>query len=60
MMWMPYALDANRYAGKQLIITSRSLKWVKMNSALPRGSSKWFPMVDGMINITFTIMVIIK
>jgi hypothetical protein len=47
-MWVSSTMDGNRQVGKWLIIKCHALKWAKVNSAPPKGSSWWVPMVNGM------------
>ncbi len=48
MMWMSSTMDGNKQKGKKLAIECKALKWAKTNSAPPKGSPWWVPMVDGM------------
>ncbi len=39
MMWMSFAMDGNRWERKRLIIIEhKTLKWIKVNNAPPKGS----------------------
>jgi hypothetical protein len=49
MMWMSFIMVGNKQEGKWLIIECKALKWIKANSAPPKGSLCWVPMVNGTI-----------
>ncbi len=49
MIWMSFTMDGNRQERKWLIVIKhKTLKWIKVNSAPPKGSFCQVPMVDGM------------
>jgi len=54
MMWMSFTINGNRQGGKWLTIKCRALKWIRANSALPKGSPWWVPMANGMIMTLFS------
>ncbi len=49
MMWMSFVMDGSKQENKQLTIEHKALKWVKINSALPKISPWQVPTIDGMI-----------
>jgi hypothetical protein len=49
MMWVSSIMDGNRQKKKRLAIECKALKWANANSAPPKGSPLWVPMVEGMI-----------
>ncbi len=54
MMLVSFATDGNIQEGKWLALEHKYLMWVKTNSAHPKGSPWWVPMVDGMIVTLFS------
>jgi hypothetical protein len=61
MMWVLFAMDGNRQERKQLVVKHSALKWIKANSALPRGSLWRVPMAKwDDHDITVMVMVTIK
>jgi hypothetical protein len=52
---MSSTMDGNRQERKRLIVVEhKTLKWVKVNSALPKGSFCQAPMADGMTMTSFS------
>jgi hypothetical protein len=55
MMRMSSAMGGNKQQRKQLIVVRhKTLKWIKVNSAPPKGSLCRVPMVDGMTMTSFS------